>query len=527
MHWSSSRFNAGPVLSVLGCLYIIRNAGAPRPVRFAANSLRSPLCAPRRAKPGAKQGATRGGGGGGEKDEEVFRPAIVWLAVSDLCFALSYITFMSLVGGSQGWCRAQNALWQFWASATWLWTTVMALQAMAVLLRSGRVGTLVARRQHWLTWPLAALSASPNLLDSDVDPDGFCDNRTNAPTAAATVLLLLVFAANVGVYAGGLWRASGASTSSSSSKMHLPFSVLERYSWRTFYLLAVFILCWLPFVMWNVHLWVHGVSPVPGSTLFEVTLSVQALQGFLNSVAYGVFDDKLRGRCLCQDREQRRRRRRAVAEAMRSYEEAAGGGGSGGGEGGGGGGEGGGGGGGGDGGSALSSGASSPVRHTTTPRESESLEGGGGEGGGDGEAQGEVYYSLLTDERLLPSAVRAGCPALARADNSSGRQEPATHQRARSASARSVAFTQDVTVWVFGEAAVDDPDDVGDGEEGPQRTLGDVSGGELRLAARMQPMAGGRTRLLALVPAAVMLVFLILLFTGLLVIMSKHASHNK
>ena len=69
------------------------------------------------AKPGAKQGATRGGsgGGGGEKDEEVFRPAIVWLAVSDICFALFYISFMSLVGGSQGWCRVQNALWQFWA----------------------------------------------------------------------------------------------------------------------------------------------------------------------------------------------------------------------------------------------------------------------------------------------------------------------------------------------------------------------------------------------------------------------------
>ena len=282
MHWVASRFNTGPVLSILGCAFVICNAGAPRPVRFAATSLASP-----RPNKGPSEGRSKDTSGRHATGEELFRPAIVWLAVSDALFAVLYVSFMSLVGGSAAWCAVQNFLWQWAASATWVWTTVMALQAMAVLVRSGRVGMLLARRQHVVTWPLAALSAAPNLWDSNVgDGDGYCDNGSNTPTVVASALLLLVFAANVSVYMWGLWRAN--------TSFNVPFSVLERYSWRTFYLLSIFVVCWMPFVMWNLHLWVHGVSPEPGSALFEVTLSVQALQGFLNSLAYGLFDDEVR-----------------------------------------------------------------------------------------------------------------------------------------------------------------------------------------------------------------------------------------
>ena len=96
-------------------------------------------------------------------------------------------------------------------------------------------------------------------------------------------------------------------------------------------------------------------------------------------------------------------------------------------------------------------------------------------------------------------------------------------------------FTRDVTVWVFGEGmlgAESGSDEDGEAEEGKsgesgimttpsRRTLGDAAG-ELRIAPSTEPMAGGRTRLMALAPAAVLFFVLILLLSGLLVVVSRH-----
>jgi uncharacterized membrane protein len=60
--------------------------------------------------------------------------AIRWLAVADIIFACAYFTYITIKpDGQMSWCYAQNFLFQFGASSTWLWYVVCDCTAPPVV----------------------------------------------------------------------------------------------------------------------------------------------------------------------------------------------------------------------------------------------------------------------------------------------------------------------------------------------------------------------------------------------------------
>jgi hypothetical protein len=159
---------------------------------------------------------------------------------------------------------------------------MFALASTAALLRNIRLRQLVAKYMH-LSWIAAAATALPAAWFSVIDGDGdYCANVNDPTNIMLVVVLVCTCLVNAVTYSCGILRAG----------TFAPHSVVAKFSRRTAFYLATFVICWLPFLVWQVRV-INDTIIDHDSTIFSMAQVLEPTQGFLNALVYGWYGSEL------------------------------------------------------------------------------------------------------------------------------------------------------------------------------------------------------------------------------------------
>ena len=206
------------------------------------------------------------------------------LSVGDFWFSIFSITNVALTrfsfGKSWGACTIQGILMEFFASSTWLWSNVIALSHVFSEYRwEKRLKKLYGKTSH-LTWLVAILFTIPALIFRSQAPSHKLCEPADTAYVIFTVELTVCFLFNVIAYA----------IASCHLQVYAPDSVRTRFSRRTSTYIWIFMGCWfVPFIVgiWYTFFDAKNLS----DSIVNVALVTQSLQGAVNAIVYGMYEN--------------------------------------------------------------------------------------------------------------------------------------------------------------------------------------------------------------------------------------------
>jgi len=208
---------------------------------------------------------------------------ILWLSLSDFGFALLCVTNVAVTrfsfGKSAVSCTIQGALMEFFASCTWLWSNVIALSYVFSEFRwADRLRTLYSNNHA--TWILALLFSVPALVFRSQAPTHELCEPADTAYIIFTVELSVCFLFNAIAYAITTFHL----------RVYAPDIVRTRFARRTSTYMWIFWGCWVvPFIVgiWYTVFDARDLS----DWIIDIALVTQSLQGFVNAIAYGTYEN--------------------------------------------------------------------------------------------------------------------------------------------------------------------------------------------------------------------------------------------
>ena len=211
---------------------------------------------------------------------------LLYMATSSFFFTLALLLYHAVPGVDMAlwWCYAYNYFFQLCANSVWIWTCITALSSMISLLRKRAAYVTLMRWKH-LAWIVAALAALPQGLRGNfvLKTTGSCDNRWAAAHDLNVAVLIACLLLTMLTYLVGVTTASSFS----------PHSVIDRFRRRTMCFIAIFVACWVPYILWDVHEDASQTAPSTDTSLYRWAMALESLQGLLNALVYAYFDRRV------------------------------------------------------------------------------------------------------------------------------------------------------------------------------------------------------------------------------------------